>query len=131
MANAKNHVSLVGNLAKTPEIKNNNLAIFTVAVSYSAYDTTDNPNNTGFFDAVFFLGESKSASFVRNQIENGNFEKGTSVAVSGSLEQQRYKAQDGKTGYGLRIKLDDITFAGGASGNTQSESSVASAPEEF
>lgn len=131
MANARNVVSLVGNLVKDPEVKNGNLAIFTVAVSFSAYDTTTNPNNTGFFDAVMFLGESKTAAFVRNQIENGNFKKGTSVTVMGSLEQTRYSTQEGKTGYGLRIKLDDITFAGGSAGTTQDESNEASAPQEF
>ncbi len=114
-------VTVIGNVVAKPEMRQvgqTQVAKFKVAA------------NTGF-------GEKKSVAFfsIDQWGKSGEasvkyLEKGSQVAVAGTLTCREYETKDGKKGMSLEIRASDVTFLGSPGGQEKREEQtpVTSAP---
>ena len=105
-----NNVSLVGRLAKDPELKytatGQAVATFPLAV--------DNPfSKDGQADFINIVVWSKKAENVANYCN-----KGKQVSVTGRIQTRNYEAQDGRKVYVTEVVANDVGFL---AGNTNRE----------
>lgn len=95
-----NNVSLVGRLAKDPEVRytQDNLAIarFTLAVSRRKANEADFLNITAF---------GKTAEFVEKY-----FHKGMRMGLNGRIQTGSYTNQEGKKVYTTEVVADNVEF---------------------
>ena len=75
MLDAKNVVSISGGVVSDPEIINEKIAKFRLAVDYAGSEKSSQ-NNSGYFEIVYYLKEgsdfaSKNAQFLHTQITGG------------------------------------------------------------
>jgi single-strand DNA-binding protein len=95
-----NVVVLSGRLTKDPEVSTNafgtSVCRFNIAVQ----------RNKSTADFFMIETEGKTADFCSNY-----FRKGRKVTVDGKLESYSYKANDGATRYGVKVKADHVEFA--------------------
>lgn len=111
MLDAKNVVTISGGLVDVPEITGS-VAKFRLAVDYAANEK-DSDNTSGYFNVKYFLNnDNNNATFVKSQIDQGNFKKGSSVAVVGRLVQDRWADENGNKRQGVTIVAESMTYVG-------------------
>jgi single-strand DNA-binding protein len=143
MLDPKNMVTLTAGVVADPEIINDKIAKFRIALDYAGSEK-DSQSNSGYFDVTYYLKDkegfvSKNASFVHGQITGGKIKKGSQISIIGRLLQERWE-QEGAKRSKVVVIAEHIAYApGGAksSDGTSSSSSTntaqkyASVPEEF
>ena len=101
-----NSVNIVGRIGKDIELKylqsGSAVASFSIAVDQSYKKEGQKVDKTSWFDISAF---GKTAETVNNF-----FHKGSMIGITGELEQQTWKAQDGTNRSKVIIKLQNITF---------------------
>lgn len=97
MARGYNHVCLVGNVTRDPEIKAMNddktVVNFTVAVGYS-------DKEVGFFSCVAF---DKLADIIHRFVK-----KGTQILVDGRLKQEKWTDKEGREQHSTKIIVSNM-----------------------
>jgi single-stranded DNA-binding protein len=135
MLDAKNVVTISGGIVSDPEIINDKIAKFRLAVDYAGSEK-GGQNNSGYFDIVYYLKEgsdfaSKNASFLHSQITNGKLKKGSPIQLIGRLVQERWQ-QDNSNRSRVVIVAESVSYAASNysksndSSNSSSESSASS-----
>ena len=101
-----NNVNIVGRIGKDIELKylqsGSAVASFSIAVDQSYKKDGQKVEKTSWFDVSAF---GKTAETV-----NQYFHKGSMIGITGELEQQTWKAQDGTGRSKVIIKLQNLTF---------------------
>lgn len=101
-----NNLSMIGNLGKDPELRytGSGMAVvnITLAVQRAFKNKQTNEYETDWFNCTAF---SKTAEIISN-----NFQKGSKIAISGSLQNNNYTKDDGTKVYRDVIVINNITF---------------------
>lgn len=143
MLDPKNMVTLTAGVVADPEIINDKIAKFRIALDYAGSEK-DSQSNSGYFDVTYYLKDkegfvSKNASFVHGQITGGKIKKGSQISIIGRLLQERWE-QEGAKRSKVVVIAEHVAYApGGAkssdgastSSSTGSAQKYASVPEEF
>lgn len=99
-----NHVYLIGNLTRDPEVKSTNAGIkvcnFSIAVNRRM--KSNGEQQTDFFNIVAWR---QLAELCEKYLS-----KGKKVAVSGSIQTRTYEAQDGSKRSAFDILADEVEF---------------------
>lgn len=109
-----NHLTIIGNLVKDAELKYTNtgtpITALTIAVNRSVKKGDQWTEEASFFDVSLWgkRGESLNQYLI----------KGTKIAVSGSLKQDRWE-QDGQKRSRVIIQAENIQLLGGNKQDTQ------------
>ena len=118
-----NHLMIVGNLTRDPELRNINTANgpvnicdFTVAVNDRKRKGPDGQPEATFFRCTAWRGLADVISKYAA--------KGTKVVVTGSVSCRTYQGNDGVTRASLEVQVEDFEFAS-SSGNRQTEAAPA------
>ena len=132
MLDAKNVVSISGGVVSDPEIINEKIAKFRLAVDYAGSEKSSQ-NNSGYFEIVYYLKEgsdfaSKNAQFLHTQITGGKLKKGSPVQILGRLVQERW-TQDNVNRSRVVIVAESVSYAASNFSKT-GESSDSSKPSE-
>jgi hypothetical protein len=98
MIDPKNIINITGGVVTDPELVNDKIAKFRLAVDYAGQEKGSD-NNSGYFDVVYYLKDnsgfaSKNASFIHGQISGSNIKKGTKLTIVGRLVQERWKQEE-------------------------------------
>ena len=114
MLDAKNVISISGGVVSDPEIINDKIAKFRLAVDYAGSEK-GSQNNSGYFEIVYYLKEgsdysSKNAQFLHNQITNGKLKKGSPIQILGRLVQERW-TQDNQNRSRVVIVAESVSYA--------------------
>ena len=122
MIDPKNNVTISGGLVADPEVVNDNVLKMRIGVNFAGSEK-DSDNKSGYFDVVFYTNDANNhnVKFVKAQIDNGNFSKGTSLVLAGRLVQERWKNNDGDGRSKVVIVAEAITYAGGKAANADNE----------
>ena len=139
MLDPKNIVTLTGGVVADPEIVNDRIAKFRVAVDYVGSEK-NSQSNSGYFDVTYYLKDSdgfasKNASFIHSQITGGKVKKGSQISIIGRILQERWQ-QDGQNRSKVVIVAEHIAYATSAapkgdSAKSDSSPMAASIPSEF
>lgn len=144
MLDAKNVVAISGGIVSEPELINDKIAKFRLAVDYAGSEKGAQ-NNSGYFDVVYYLKEgtdfaSKNAQFLHSQISNGKLKKGSPVQLLGRLVQERWQ-QDNSNRSRVVIVAESVSYAasnyskqnesGDAPKTAEGGSSYSSVPNQF
>jgi single-stranded DNA-binding protein len=144
MLDPKNMVTLTAGVVADPELINDKIAKFRIALDYAGSEK-DADSNVGYFDVTYYLKDkegyvNKNASFVHSQITGGKIKKGSQISIIGRLLQERW-SQDGAKRSKIVVIAEHIAYApGGAKSSSEGSSSssssgsaqkYASVPEEF
>jgi single-stranded DNA-binding protein len=142
MLDPKNMVNLTAGIVADPEIINDKIAKFRVAIDYAGSEK-GGQSTVGYFDITYYLKDAngfanKNASFVHGQITGGKMKKGSQISIIGRLVQERWQ-QDNQNRSKIVVVAEHIGYAsnGGAKSADSSSSSDApkqantSVPEEF
>lgn len=128
MSGDLNTVALVGNLTEDPELnyttQGTAVTNFTVAVNRYFQDSAGQNKEKTSFIPVKVWG---------NQAENVDdfLSKGSGVAVSGRLQQQRWENDEGETRSKMVVVADNVRFLNGSdSSGTQETASAATTDED-
>jgi len=101
-----NNVSLVGNLARDPELKyaSNGMAFVNCAI---AVRRTFKDKQSGEYQSDFIgiKAFGKTAELVAN-----SFHKGSKLGLTGNIQTGRYENQQGQTVYTTDVVINSITF---------------------
>lgn len=109
MLDPKNLVSLTGGLVDSPEVTGE-VAKLRVAVDFAGNER-NSENKSGYFQVKYFLNsDNPNATFVKNQINNGNFKKGSTLQLVGRLVQERWKDDSGNNRSGIVVIAESITY---------------------
>lgn len=109
MLDPKNVVALTGGLVDSPEI-NGDVAKLRIAIDYAGNERNSD-NKSGYFQVKYFLNsDTPNATFVRNQITNNNFKKGSTLQLLGRLVQERWKDDAGNNRSGIVVIAESITY---------------------
>lgn len=142
MIDPKNVISLTGGVVSDPELINDKIAKFRMAVDYAGSEK-GSQNNSGYFDIVYYLKNnndfaSKNASFLHTQITSGKMKKGSSIQLVGRLVQERWQ-QDNSNRSRVVVVAESVSYissgapktatAATASGTSSNESEASS--DEF
>ena len=123
-----NSVQILGNLARDPEVRYTKtgraVATFTVAATNTYIDSTTNETKeqTAFINCVAWR---QTGEFIARY-----FQKGSMIAVVGSIQSRSWDGNDGKKQYATEVIVDEAYFTGsksesGTGGNTDlSDSSL-------
>lgn len=102
-----NHVCLIGNLTRDPELKSTSSGTSVLSFSLAVNERrkvgdewTDVPN---FFDVTLFGKRAESLSSYLN--------KGSKVGVSGRLRWHQWETPDGSKRSKVDVVADDVDFA--------------------
>ena len=95
-----NVVAIVGRLTKEPEMKNNSVAKYTLAVDRKF--KRDGQPTADFINCVAF---GRQAEFVQKYLH-----KGTKIGLYGHIQTGSYKAQDGRTVYTTEVVAEEHYF---------------------
>lgn len=133
----KNLVSLTGGVVRDPEIINDKILKFSIAVNYAGSEK-GSENNSGYFDVTYFLdgSDERISKFVRGQIDAGNFKQGAQLSIMGRLNHERWTSDDGKRSK-VAIIAEVISYAGGSKpaestgGSSTSDAGAAANIAEF
>lgn len=141
MIDPKNVTTLTGGVVSDPELINDKIAKFRIAVDYAGSEK-GSQNNSGYFDVTYYLRDgndfaSKNASFIHSQITGKNIKKGSAIQIVGRLVQERWK-QDDQNRSKVVVVAESISYvtsgqksAGTKSSETSSVSESNSVPDEF
>lgn len=140
MLDPKNMVSLTAGVVADPEIVNDKIAKFRVAVEYAGSEK-GGQSNVGYFDVTYYLKDSdgfvnKNASFVHSQITGGKMKKGSQISIIGRLLQERWQ-QDNQNRSKIVVIAEHLAY--NSTGSYKSDapkaeaasSSSSSIPSEF
>ncbi len=113
MIDPKNVISLTGGVVSDPELINDKIAKFRMAVDYAGSEK-GSQNNSGYFDIVYYLKNgndfiSKNASFLHTQITSGKMKKGSSIQLVGRLVQERWQ-QDNSNRSRVVVVAESISY---------------------
>lgn len=115
MASSINTVALSGNLVRDFELKGNSgkFGTFSIAVNERAKnrDTGEWEDKANYFDCVLLGARASSLAQYLT--------KGTTVAVTGKLEQNRWQAQDGTNRSAVRVVVSELVFMRGKGSGQQ------------
>lgn len=130
MIDPKNLINISGGVVADPELINEKIAKFRLAVDYAGSEKGSD-NNSGYFDVVYYLKDSsgftsKNASFVHSQISDSKVKKGSRLNIVGRLVQERWK-QDDQNRSKTVIVAEHIAYAANATSNGTKASSESSA----
>jgi single-stranded DNA-binding protein len=144
MLDAKNVVTISGGVVSDPEIINDKIAKFRLAVDYAGSEK-GSQNNSGYFDIVYYLKDgsdfaSTNAKFLHSQITSGKLKKGSPIQLIGRLVQERWQ-QDNSNRSKIVIVAESVSYAAStytkssdssnsSSGSSES-SSNSSVPNQF
>lgn len=141
MLDPKNMVQLTAGVVADPEIINDKIAKFRVAIDYAGSEK-GSQSTAGYFDITYYLKDnegfaSKNASFIHSQITGGKMKKGSQISIIGRLLQERWQ-QDNSNRSKVVVIAEHVSYAanaGSKSSDSKSDSSNASAntsvPEAF
>lgn len=141
MLDPKNIVNLTAGIVADPEIVNDRIAKFRVAIDYAGSEK-GSQSTSGYFDVTYYLKDndgfaSKNASFVHSQITGGKMKKGSQVSIIGRLLQERWQ-QDNQNRSKIVVVAEHIGYAATSAPKSDSSSSKpeatsanASIPSEF
>lgn len=131
MIDPKNLINITGGVVADPELINDKIAKFRLAVDYAGQEKGGD-NNAGYFDVVYYLKDgngfaSKNASFMHGQISDSKIKKGSKITIVGRLVQERWKQEDQNRSK-VVIVAEHISYAasGGSSKSTASTNETAS-----
>ena len=113
-----NKVILGGRLTADPELKQTQSGIPVVSFSIAVnrrYQSKDAPQQTDFFNVTAWRA---TAEFVSKY-----FRKGSSICVTGSIQNRTWTDQQGVKHYATDIIADEVTFV-----DSRSDSAASSAP---
>ena len=117
---------LIGNLSSDVEKKTTSTGVsycrFSIAVNRRFAKTSD---EVDFFNILCWRGLADTCA--------NNLVKGRKVAIAGSIQINKYQAQDGSTRQTIEITADDVEFLSpkdGAKASSDGESNEPVAPEE-
>lgn len=118
----KNVVMLTCGLVADPEVVNGAILKMRVGVDFAGNEK-DSDNSSGYFDVTYFYknDNERNASFVKRQVEAGNFKKGTQIQLVGRLVQERWET-DGKKNQRAVVIAEVIDYAGGGSNKNATNS---------
>jgi len=116
MIDPKNVISLTGGVVSDPELINDKIAKFRMAVDYAGSEK-GSQNNSGYFDIVYYLKNnndfaSKNASFLHTQITSGKMKKGSSIQLVGRLVQERWQQDNGNRSR-VVVVAESVSYIGG------------------
>lgn len=139
MIDPKNVISITGGVVSDPELINDKIAKFRLAVDYAGSEK-GSQNNSGYFDVVYYLKDgndfaTKNASFLHSQITSGKLKKGSPIQLVGRLVQERWQ-QDNQNRSKVVIVAESVSYVASSSAPksataTTSNSSGAAASEEY
>jgi len=139
MIDPKNVISITGGVVSDPELINDKIAKFRLAVDYAGSEK-GSQNNSGYFDVVYYLKDgsdfaTKNASFLHSQITSGKLKKGSPIQLVGRLVQERWQ-QDNQNRSKVVIVAESVSYVASSSAPksataTTSSSSGATASEEY
>lgn len=126
MLDPKNMLNVTAGVVADPEVINDKIAKFRVAIEYAG------PENVGYFDVTYYLKDSegfvnKNASFVAGQINAGKLKKGSQISIIGRIFQERWQ-QDGQNRSRVAIVAEHLSYAGSLNSKGDSSKSSDSAP---
>jgi single-stranded DNA-binding protein len=133
MLDPKNMVIIEGGVVADPEIINDKIAKFRIALDYAGSEK-DSENNSGYFDLIYYLNgsDAKNADFVARQVKENKIKKGTSLKIIGRLVQERWK-QDEQMRSKVVVVAEHLSYGSlpkNSSSNSASNSSTeSSAPK--
>lgn len=100
-----NRVNLLGNITKDIELKETGSGVkytrFSIAVRRT-FKNDDGEYDTDFFNVIAWR---KTAEII-----NDYFKKGSRIAISGKLQQNKYTDKDGNERTSVEIVAEDIDF---------------------
>jgi single-stranded DNA-binding protein len=123
---------LVGGLVADPEsIDTKSGKIYKFRVGADRAGSDSGKVASGYFDVVFFdNNDNPSGNFVRRQIEEGKFKKGSQLHILYRLNQERWKTEGGESRSKITLIAEAITYASFSSdGTNRSEGGSAPAVE--
>lgn len=142
MLDPKNMVNLTAGVVADPEIINDRIAKFRIAVDYAGSEK-GSQSTSGYFDVTYYLKDNegfvnKNASFIHGQITGGKLKKGSQVSIIGRLLQERWQ-QDNQNRSKIVVVAEHMAYAansspkgdGSKSESSGSASASASIPSEF
>jgi single-stranded DNA-binding protein len=140
MLDPKNMVTLTAGIVADPEVINDKIAKFRIAIDYAGSEK-GSQSTSGYFDVTYYLKDAngyinKNASFIHNQITDGKMKKGSQVSIIGRLVQERWQ-QDNSNRSKVVVIAEHMAYAANSSPKSSDASSGspktanASVPEEF
>jgi hypothetical protein len=139
MLDPKNVVTLTAGIVADPEIINERIAKFRVAVDYAGSEK-GSQSTSGYFDITYYLKDNdgfvnKNASFIHGQITGGKMKKGSQISIIGRLLQERWQ-QDNQNRSKIVVVAEHVAYAGNAApkgeGSSKPEATASSSvPSEF
>lgn len=141
MLDPKNMVTLTAGIVADPEIINDKIAKFRIAIDYAGSEK-GSQSTSGYFDVTYYLKDNtgftgKNASFVHGQISEGKMKKGSQISIIGRLVQERWQ-QDNSNRSKVVVIAEHVAYAANSSSKSSDSSSGstaktanASVPEEF
>jgi hypothetical protein len=141
MIDPKNLITITGGVVSDPELVNDKIAKFRLAVDYAGSEKNSD-NNSGYFDVVYYLKDSsgftsKNASFMHGQITESKVKKGSKIHIVGRLVQERWKQEDQNRSK-IVIVAEHISYAstgssakGATSAGEVATVSASSVPDSF
>jgi single-stranded DNA-binding protein len=129
MIDPKNLINITGGVVTDPELVNDKIAKFRLAVDYAGQEK-GSENTSGYFDVVYYLKNQSgfvgnNASFIHGQISQSNLKKGTKLTIVGRLVQERWKQEDQNRSK-IVIVAEHISYA--ASGTYSKSASSTAEP---
>lgn len=132
MIQAGNTVNLIGGICSDISRESNSILKFRLAVGYASNDKED---TTGYFDVVYFIGDSPNAKFVSSQVEQGKLRKGSQIALCGRLVHSRWvDKKDNSKRSAVQITAEAIDYVGRSSSSREdsgTETTRTELPERF
>jgi len=121
-----NNTNIIGRIGKDIELKylqsGSAVASFSIAVDQSYKKDGQKVEKTSWFDISAF---GKTAENV-----NQFFNKGSMIGITGELEQQQWKAQDGSSRSKVIIKMQNFTFIDKRTDNTSNDKNNYQQPQQ-
>jgi hypothetical protein len=115
MLDGRNLVTITGGIVSDPEVINDSILKFRFGVDYAGSER-DSDNTSGYFDVVFYLNNEDSqrtSKFLRGQLADGKFKKGSQVSILGRLVQERWTGQDDKKNSRVTIVAESVNYVKG------------------
>lgn len=114
-----NRIDLIGRLTTKPELRytNSNIAYSRFSLAVNRPKQKDKEQETDFLDCVVWRGQAENLCNYQD--------KGSLIAVEGSLRKESYDDKDGNKRYNTYVLVDRIEFLGSKRENTQNNQTIA------
>lgn len=116
MIDARNVVVLTGGIVTDPEKPTEKIIKFRMVVDGAGREANEQTGKKetsgGFFDVVYYVNDDPNGRFVTGQLAQGNLKKGSSIAVVGRLEHDRFKTKEGQKASRVQVVAEAISYAG-------------------